>query len=133
MSRADESAFPVPATAHTPPVYGLTVREHFAALAMQALIGTSAAPCLTDCLGGAEAHCAAGAVKMADALIAELAKPVAEKPDAGADIERYLTERSEWLQREINNGGNLAYLSEKRGEVEYVLKNVREIRARTQP
>lgn len=30
--RGDESAFPVTATEDTPPAYGLTIREHFAAM-----------------------------------------------------------------------------------------------------
>lgn len=48
-------------------------REHFAGLAMQAIIGTAATPCLTS-FDGCEPNIAQTAVGMADALIAELEK-----------------------------------------------------------
>lgn len=76
MSRANDMAYPVDSTETTPNntvQTGLTIREHFAAMAMQAIIGTAAAPCLTG-FGGCEPNIAATAVGMADALIAELAK-----------------------------------------------------------
>ena len=52
---------------------GLTIREHFAAMAMQAIIGTAAGPCLAG-FGGCESVIATTAVGMADALIAGLNK-----------------------------------------------------------
>jgi hypothetical protein len=113
---------------HTEP--GLSIREHFAGLALQAIIGTAAAPCLTGGLEGAEQATAISAIKIADALIAELAKPSEPKCDVGADIETYLVERVEWLNREIKRGGDGIYLGRIREEAEYVLKNVRMIRAR---
>lgn len=75
MSRANEQAFPVPAVAGLPNdnvvwgSAGLTIREHFAALAMASLAshhtqGGNTFAILT----------AAQAVEYADALIAQLAK-----------------------------------------------------------
>ncbi len=77
MSRANESAFPVTDTytnprddmVQTDVRGGLTIREHFAAMAMQGILAS----------GANEPHanyvwCANRAVVMADALIAELAK-----------------------------------------------------------
>ncbi|MGH8329771.1 MAG: hypothetical protein ACRER3_11500 [Pseudomonas fluorescens] len=48
---------------------GVTVRDFFAAKAMQALISTAAAPCLFG-LDDAEHHTAKAAYKMADAMLA---------------------------------------------------------------
>jgi hypothetical protein len=70
MSRANEPAYPVPATEHTPPVYGLTIREYFAAMAMQGLLAGA------DVRERWDPHPLANqSVLCADALIAELAKP----------------------------------------------------------
>jgi hypothetical protein len=72
MSNADESAFPIPVSelpgAHFPQ-YGLTKREWLAGIAMQGL-------CAVYPQGGSfmEQHIAKGAVSIADALLAELAK-----------------------------------------------------------
>ncbi len=49
--------------------FGITVRDYFAAKAMQALISTAAAPCLFG-LDGVEAHTAGAAYAMADAMLA---------------------------------------------------------------
>ncbi len=80
MSRGDDAVHPYEVVAHyygggmeERRVPGITLREHFAGLAMQAMIGTAAAPCLTG-FGGAEAAIAEGACRMADALVAEFAK-----------------------------------------------------------
>jgi hypothetical protein len=69
MSRGDDSAFPVAASEKSLLVYGLTIREHFAGLAMQGLLAS----------GGNDVHanfefCASNAVSLADAIIAELSK-----------------------------------------------------------
>ena len=127
MSNPNACAFP---TVASDP--GLTIREEFAKAMAQAMIGTAAAPCLLG-LDGCEPNTAAAAVKMADALIAELAKPVVPPPNRLADVERYLVERIDWLTREIDHGGKFDYLNLKREETDYILKNVREIAARSKP
>lgn len=74
MGRGDEHAFPV-AGMQAPndnfiwPTGGLTIREHFAATAMQGML---AARLGDDCSVPAVAE---SAIQYADALIAELAKP----------------------------------------------------------
>ncbi len=72
MSRANEPAYPVPATEHTPPVYGLTIREHFAAMAMQGLLASRER--YADHWRIEWNSIASCAVKQADALLTELAK-----------------------------------------------------------
>jgi hypothetical protein len=69
MSRANDSAFPAPSVPTDAPYFGLTIREHFAGLAMQGL-------CCHTMDGGEPIPevIADWAVKCADALIAELAK-----------------------------------------------------------
>ncbi len=67
MTRATEMVYPCEGPNAT--AYGLTIREHFAAMAMQGILAS----------GANEPHanyvwCANRAVVMADALIAELAK-----------------------------------------------------------
>ncbi|WP_186357232.1 hypothetical protein [Pseudomonas veronii] len=52
--------------------YGVTVRDYFAAKAMQAMISTAGAPCLLG-LEGDEHHTAKAAYKMADAMLASRA------------------------------------------------------------
>lgn len=56
---------------------GMTIRQRFAMAAMEALIGTAAAPCMGG-LDGFEPHLAKAAYGMADAMLehecAELAK-----------------------------------------------------------
>ncbi|WP_236202655.1 hypothetical protein [Pseudomonas lactis] len=52
--------------------YGITVRDYFAAKAMQAMISTAVAPCLFG-LEGAEHHTAKAAYEMADAMLASRA------------------------------------------------------------
>lgn len=47
---------------------GLTVRDYFAAKAMQAMIATAASPCLLG-IDGAEGPCAAAAYRIADAML----------------------------------------------------------------
>lgn len=132
MSRSNEAAFPFPSFQGPNAVEwgspGLSVREHFAGLAMQGLAAIYPQ-------GGEffDQHIATGAVRIADALIAELAKPAAPKADVGDSIESYLTERIDWLNREIDGGGDRAYLSDKRVEVDYILQNVRAIRALVRP
>lgn len=69
MSRANEPAYPVPGLQADPDFNGLSVREHFAAMAMQGLVthhGTIGPIDLSET--------ALRAVQMADALLAELAK-----------------------------------------------------------
>lgn len=69
MSRATEVAFPQhPGQEEVPVFGGLTIREHFAGLAMQGLLAHSLAGERPD------AELANWAVKAADALLAELAK-----------------------------------------------------------
>jgi len=48
---------------------GMTLRDYFAAKAMAALIGTATGPCMAG-LEGYEPHTAAGAYRIADAMIA---------------------------------------------------------------
>jgi hypothetical protein len=50
-----------------------SLRDQFAMAAMQAMISTAGAPCLFG-LEGCEANTAAGAYKMADAMLLERAK-----------------------------------------------------------
>lgn len=83
MSNADESAFPVPGMEGPNsnwiwPTNGLTKREYFAAMAMQGLLAseTSEYEYRDTDKGTREQNVAVGAVKQADALLAELAKPV---------------------------------------------------------
>lgn len=73
MSRANDSAFPIQESdlaGSLPAQHGLTVREHFAGQAMSAWVHEYA-PCKESYAAIAEAS-----VGLADALIAELAKPV---------------------------------------------------------
>lgn len=74
MSRANEMAFPVTPTDRSGQIaetqYGLTIREHFAALAMQGLAACHG----TAGLNRGVAETAERAVQLADATIAELAK-----------------------------------------------------------
>jgi hypothetical protein len=144
VSRGDELAYPasrqepyeaddgIVVGLHTVDHGGLTIREHAAIAAMQGILaGDHPITHGADC----EAKTADVAVAMADALLAALSKPNGSEPkaDSAADIEAYLVERSEWLKREMDNGGNLAYLSEKRKETDYILQNVRAIRTRNAP
>lgn len=69
----DERAFPVSEAAEGFTNLGMTLRDYFAAKAMQALISTAAAPCLFG-LDDAEHHTAKAAYKMADAMLAERVK-----------------------------------------------------------
>jgi len=66
-----EPAFPVGANEYGGhgTCFGLTVRDYFAAKAMQALISTAGAPCLFG-LEGCEINTAQGAYKVADAMLA---------------------------------------------------------------
>ena len=48
---------------------GMTLRQYYAAKAMQAIIGTAAGPCIVGGLDGAENELAKSAFKIADALI----------------------------------------------------------------
>jgi len=70
----EKPAFPVAANEYAGhgPSLGITVRDYFAAKAMQALISTAAAPCLFG-LDDAEHHTAKAAYKMADAMLASRA------------------------------------------------------------
>ena len=70
----ERPAFPVAANEYAGhgPSLGITVRDYFAAKAMQALISTAAAPCLFG-LDDAEHHTAKAAYKMADAMLASRA------------------------------------------------------------
>jgi hypothetical protein len=84
MSRANEQAFPVPAVSFGPsgdvgyPTSGMSIREYFAAMAMQGFCAASATGLFSDWkkLGAksADALLTKMSVDIADALIAELAK-----------------------------------------------------------
>ena len=52
------------------PTSGITIRDYFAAKAMQAFIATAAEPCLNG-LDGYEVYTARAAYKMADEMIKE--------------------------------------------------------------
>lgn len=77
MSRANVSAYPYQhvASPGSEVGSGLTIREHATIEMAKAIIGTAGGPCLTG-FHGCEPSIAAIAAKMADALIAELAKTV---------------------------------------------------------
>lgn len=78
MSRANEPAYPIPASdlsGSYEAAPGLTIREHFAGLAMQGLL---ASPSYDGQQFTTIAH---DAVEAADALIAELAKPKENRLD----------------------------------------------------
>ena len=64
MNLADEPAFPVPGRADR---QGMTLREHYAGLAMQGMLADQS-------IDESAEECAAVAVLFADALIAELEK-----------------------------------------------------------
>lgn len=70
MSRGDEAAHPVSTDPSGSTHYGLSIREHFAAMAMQGL-----ANCSWTWDESRESEAAKVAVRLADALLAELAKP----------------------------------------------------------
>jgi len=71
MSNEDLFAFPTPASEYGGhgTAFGMTLRDYFAAKAMEAMISTAAAPCLFG-LDGAETHTAGAAYAMADAMLA---------------------------------------------------------------
>lgn len=73
MSRADESAYPLHDAGQLMEC-GLTIREHFAAMAMSAWVHEYAP------MPETYAVIATSSVGLADALIAELAKPVQPDP-----------------------------------------------------
>lgn len=66
-----DPAFPVGASEYGGhgTVFGVTVRDYFAAKALQGMISTSGAPCLLG-LQGCELDTATAAYKMADAMLA---------------------------------------------------------------
>lgn len=65
----DETAFPiVHPDGKGVQYFGITMRDYFAAKAMQAMISTAGAPCLFG-LEGCEVNTAQGAYKMADAML----------------------------------------------------------------
>lgn len=70
MSRANDPAHPTVSEPSGAAFNGLTIREHFAGLAMQGLMVRS------HLATNSEAAVAVLAVSHADALLAELAKPV---------------------------------------------------------
>lgn len=76
MSRANASAFPSHGSMGEVVQTGLTIREHFAAMAMQALIATGkyADVHSYDCVSIGATAVAKRAAICADALIAELSK-----------------------------------------------------------
>lgn len=81
MSRANDAAYPVNTTNESnpgafEPHFGLTLREHFAGLAMQGILANEASANFAPRVHGAHVDIAGAAVKMADALLAELSKPV---------------------------------------------------------
>ncbi|WP_312387671.1 hypothetical protein [Pseudomonas sp.] len=53
---------------------GMSLRDYFAAKALQGLISTSGAPCLLG-MGGCENETASTAYKLADAMLAARVKP----------------------------------------------------------
>jgi hypothetical protein len=72
MSRANESAYPYQhvASPGSEVGYGLTIREYFAAMAMQGLLA-SGKWCVNEVIGHTTAEYS---VRAADALLAELTK-----------------------------------------------------------
>lgn len=76
MSRANEPAYPVPNDANVNDQMGLTIREHYAGLAMQGILAANYGD-----PGIMWGPTAAHAVQLADALIAELAKPKENRLD----------------------------------------------------
>jgi hypothetical protein len=103
MSRANESAYPVPLDTacdrNSEHICGLAVREEFAKAAMKGLCANHdyvSAYCSTE-----EATALArDAVLLADALIAELAKPVEPKADEVRDT---LQRVREWFDDPAQN------------------------------
>ncbi len=93
ITKGDSCAFPVPETKDNVVEWGLSIREYFAGGAMQGLVGTLAGIDIgrmveevckpgegeTELKRGTE-RLSAIAVYFADALIAELNKPVKETP-----------------------------------------------------
>lgn len=72
----DQPAFPVQASDYGGhgTCFGLTIRDYFAAKALQGLISTAGAPCLLG-MGGCENETAHTAYKLADAMLAARVKP----------------------------------------------------------
>jgi hypothetical protein len=76
VSLANEPAFPDPHQGGMyAPATGLTKREYFALHLFAATITTAGAPALMGMNPG-EDQCAKAAIRLADTLLAELAKPV---------------------------------------------------------
>jgi len=75
MKELDELAYPFEGGENNGhrPHSGMTLRDHFAGLAMQAFISTAAAPCLNG-LDGFEPYTAKAAYKLADAMLEERKK-----------------------------------------------------------
>lgn len=48
---------------------GMSLRDYFAAKALQAMIGTAATPCMTGLYGGLEVECAKAAYAIADSML----------------------------------------------------------------
>ncbi|MFA0929018.1 hypothetical protein RA263_14570 [Pseudomonas syringae pv. tagetis] len=71
MSNEDLFAFPTPASEYGGhgTAFGMTLRDYFAAKALQGLISTAGAPCLLG-LGGCENEVAGTAYRLADAMLA---------------------------------------------------------------
>lgn len=67
----ENPAFPVAASEYGGhgTVFGLTIRDYFAAKALQGLISTAGAPCLLV-MGGCENETASTAYRLADAMLA---------------------------------------------------------------
>ncbi|MCO8166874.1 hypothetical protein NJC40_03655 [Pseudomonas sp. 21LCFQ02] len=67
-------AFPIPGLQHDEDFNGMSLRDYFAAKALQGLISTAGAPCLLG-MGGCENETASTAYKLADAMLAARVKP----------------------------------------------------------
>lgn len=76
LKEGEQPAFPVAASEYGGhgTCFGLTIRDYFAAKALQGLISTAGAPCLLG-VGGCENETASTAYKLADAMLAARAKP----------------------------------------------------------
>ncbi len=76
LEEGQNPAFPVSASEYGGhgTCFGLTIRDYFAAKALQGLITTAGAPCLLG-VGGCENETASTAYKLADAMLAARVKP----------------------------------------------------------
>lgn len=76
LKEGEQPAFPVAASEYGGhgTCFGLTIRDYFAAKALQGLISTAGAPCLLG-IGWCDNETASTAYKLADAMLAARVKP----------------------------------------------------------